>query len=319
MTRFEVYGSNGDVETYLAESLCQKISKDCSTEDNAITVEFQSYLEIDFVRKMKELERHYGGSFLLHNAPHVVIRDGVYLGTFETLKVLAVKEYKIEDMEHFGNTIVVNRRSREEFQACVLAAGRPIVYLNFADGSKKKRNNQGGGDANSNQQQQPVPEYGRVVIELFTDCAPLACENFIKLCTGELGATDEAKLHYVGCPIHRVVPGGWLQCGDIVSGTGNSSLSAIGENGRLADETFTCDFSEPLGGIVGYSTSEPHSIGSQFFITLGKCDWMNGGFEGFGRVIQGYYALKAIEAAPLLNQRPTQPIVVAESGIVELK
>ena len=38
----------------------------------------------------------------------------------------------------------------------------------------------------------------------------------IKLCTGECGANEHAKLHYVGCPIHRVVSGGWMQCGDIV-------------------------------------------------------------------------------------------------------
>jgi len=308
MTRFEIYGSNGDVETYLAESLVEKIAKERGTEENAITIEaFQSFLEVDFVRKMKELERQYGGGFLLHKGTHVILRDGAYFGSYDQLKVAAVKEYKLEDMEHFGNTIVVNRRSREEYQSCVLAAGRPTVFLDFADGSKKKS-----GDA-------PPPVYGRIVIELFTDRAPLACENFIKLCTGELGATEEAKLHYVGCPIHRVVPGGWIQCGDIVSGTGKASLAALGENGRLADETFTCDFSEPLGGIVGYSTSEPHSAGSQFFITLGKCAWMNGEFEGFGRVIQGYPVLKAIESAQLQNQRPAQPIVVADSGKVEFK
>lgn len=310
-TRFEVYGSNGDTDTYLAESLAQKISKDCGTADDEITVIFEAFLEVDFVRKLKDLERQYGGSMLLHKATHVIIRDGVYLGTFGALKALAVSEYKIEDMEHFGNTIVVNRRSREEFQACVLAVGRPCVYIDFVDGSKSKRN--------PDQEGTPTPVYGRLIVELFTDRAPLACENFIKLCTGEAGATEEAKLHYVGCPVHRVVPGGWIQCGDIVAGTGKSSLSAIGDNGRLADETLTCDFSEPLGGIVGYSTSEPHSIGSQFFITLGKCDWMNGCFEGFGRVIQGYSTLKAIETAPLLNQRPAQSIVVAEAGKVVFK
>ena len=308
MTRFEVYGSNGDTETYFAESLVEKIAKERSTEDNPITLDaFQSFLEVDFIRKMKELERQYGGGFLLHKGTHVILRDGAYFGSYDELKKAAVTEYKLEDMEHFGNTIVVNRRSREEYQACVLAAGRPTVYLDFADGTKKR------------DPAVPVPVYGRVVIELFTDRAPLACENFTKLCTGELGATDEAKLHYVGCPIHRVVPGGWLQCGDIVSGTGKSSLAAIGENGRLHDETFTCDFSEPLGGIVGYSTSEPHSVGSQFFITLGKCDWMNGEFEGFGRVIQGFPVLKAIEAAQLNNQRPVQPIVVSEAGKQEFK
>jgi cyclophilin family peptidyl-prolyl cis-trans isomerase len=48
---------------------------------------------------------------------------------------------------------------------------------------------------------------------------PIACSNFIKLCTGEMGKLGDTKLHYLNCPIHRLVPGGWLQCGDIVDGT----------------------------------------------------------------------------------------------------
>jgi len=322
-SHFAVYTANSDVDGYFAHSLAEKLASEYNAKSESdkgagptelTTVSFESFLEVDFVRKMKELERQHGGSFLLHRGTHVLLRDGKYLGTVDALKALAVKEFKMPDLEHFGNPIVLNRRSREDYQQCVLAAGRPIVFLDFADGAKKNRNAEA-----SSSSAVPVPVYGRIVIELFTDRCPMACENFLKLCTGELGATEEAKLHYVGCPVHRVVPGGWIQCGDIVGGTGKNSLAAIGENGRLADENFTFDFSNPLGGMVGWSTSEPHSIGSQFFITLGKCGWMNGEFEGFGRVIQGYTVLKTIETCAANNQRPARPIIIGDAGKIEFK
>ena len=98
------------------------------------------------------------------------------------------------------------------------------------------------------------------------------------------------------------------------SGTGNGSFSAIGKDGRVQDESFVCDFGNPLGGIVGYSTSEAHSIGSQFFITLGPCAWMTGQFVGIGRVIQGFETLRRINLAPTTNQRPNPPIIVSASG-----
>lgn len=47
------------------------------------------------------------------------------------------------------------------------------------------------------------------VSQLFNDIAPLSCENFRSLCTGERGD----GLHYKGVPIHRVVKDGWLQGG----------------------------------------------------------------------------------------------------------
>ena len=105
-----------------------------------------------------------------------------------------------------------------------------------------------------------------------------------------------AKLHYQGCPVHRVVPGGWLQAGDIVLGDGGGSWAAVGKEGKVQEESFVCDFGSPLGGIVGFSTSQAHSIGSQFFITLGACDWMNGDYVGVGRVIQGFETLRRVGA-----------------------
>ena len=138
---------------------------------------------------------------------------------------------------------------------------------------------------------------------------PIACSNFVKLCTPEGG--KEAA--YVNSPISRLVPGGWFQCGDTVDGSGANSISALG-NPKFEDESFSVKFNSNLGGIVGYVSSGPHSNGSQFFVTLGECSWMDNKFVGFGRVIQGYDTLKRIDKAVTRNQRPTPHIKVGSCG-----
>ena len=72
-------------------------------------------------------------------------------------------------------------------------------------------------------------DVGRIVVDLFVDAAPRTCENFRALCTGEKGfsATTRQRLHYKGCPAHRLIPGFMVQMGDISTkndGTGGESI-----------------------------------------------------------------------------------------------
>lgn len=139
----------------------------------------------------------------------------------------------------------------------------------------------------------------------------------MKLCTGEVGVLEDTKtkLHYLNCPIHRIVPGGWLQCGDIVDGSGSNSIAATGGDlHKIRDENLSVDFSEKLGGIVGFSTSSVHSNGSQFFITLGSCPWMNNKFVGVGRVVRGFKTLQQISMEETKNQKPVKSIFISSCG-----
>lgn len=71
----------------------------------------------------------------------------------------------------------------------------------------------------------------RIVIELWPDVAPLACENFLALVTGAKGTSGSSgkRLHYEGCPFHRIVPGFVAQCGDISFGNGTGGESIWGK------------------------------------------------------------------------------------------
>lgn len=144
---------------------------------------------------------------------------------------------------------------------------------------------------------------------------PLACENFLKLCTKTNVPGVQTVFHYQGSPVHRIVRDGWLQGGDIVNGSGGNSVACLDRTGSVPDESFSVDFSCPLGGIVGFSNSGPHSNGSQFFITLGACGWMNSKYVGIGRVVQGYSVLRFLNSLPTNNQRPVANVVVGSCGV----
>jgi hypothetical protein len=69
---------------------------------------------------------------------------------------------------------------------------------------------------------------GRVVVKLYKDKAPLACENFRCLCTGEI--TRQRQLCYLGSKVHRIVPGFCIQMGDFTRGDGRGGTSIYAPN-----------------------------------------------------------------------------------------
>jgi|LauGreSBDMM110SN_4_FD.fasta_scaffold22791_2 peptidyl-prolyl cis-trans isomerase-like 6 len=292
-----VVGSTSDPDVYYARQLAQKIQG-----VNADTkVECKLVLEYEYWPLLESLKAKYGGAVYQHKLAHIVIRNGNYVGSADNLVKICTDEYGIEDALIKTDTIF-NRLAREETQNLLLLTGHKYVYLDFAEQSKKKGQNQ--------------ITYGKIVIELFNDICPVACDNFYKLCTGEKGNIKgiDLALKYAGSNVHRIVPGGWIQLGDIIDGSGNYSIAALNDDGKVRDESYSIDFGCALGGIVGFSTSCPHTIGSQFHITLGPCEWMNDKFVGVGRVIAGYDVLRRIEQLPTENQKPTITVFVENCG-----
>ena len=298
--KISIFGSNSNAEIYLAKEVALAV---LSGQHMSMTdLHFESFLECDYLIKLSELQRETGGRFLTHTHMNVVLIDGEYVGNVQQFIEYSIAKYSIDKSE-YDNMILYDRNAREDFQKCLslLPQSRSIVYMDFADGSPHY-------DIDT-------PQYGKIIIELFDDIVPLASDNFKKLCTGECGANDYAKLHYMGCQVHSVIKNGWMCSGDIVNGSGSNSYAATGTDGYLQDESFTCDFGSDLGGMVGFTTSTSHTIGSQFFITLGDCNWMNGIYQGVGRVLVGFDVLKKIGDVETINQRPQRPITIADAGL----
>eukprot|EP00770_Monocercomonoides_exilis_P013692 MONOS_13639.1-p1 / transcript=MONOS_13639.1 / gene=MONOS_13639 / organism=Monocercomonoides_exilis_PA203 / gene_product=peptidyl prolyl cis trans isomerase-like / transcript_product=peptidyl prolyl cis trans isomerase-like / location=Mono_scaffold00856:25702-26542(+) / protein_length=239 / sequence_SO=supercontig / SO=protein_coding / is_pseudo=false len=123
-----------------------------------------------------------------------------------------------------------------------------------------------------------VTNHGDIVVELWAKEAPKACRNFIQHClTG----------YYDNTIFHRIVKGFCIQGGD-PTGTGEGGESIYGK-------PFALEFHSRLKfnhrGIVAMATpasergiQEVNLNGSQFFITLDKCEWLDRMHTIFGKV-----------------------------------
>jgi hypothetical protein len=67
---------------------------------------------------------------------------------------------------------------------------------------------------------------GRMEIELYHDHVPVTVQNFLSICCGD----NKKKLTYKKCPVHRIVPGRFLETGDITKGTGKGGTSIYGKH-----------------------------------------------------------------------------------------
>jgi cyclophilin family peptidyl-prolyl cis-trans isomerase len=111
---------------------------------------------------------------------------------------------------------------------------------------------------------------GEFTIELYAARAPVTVNNFVFL------ARDG---FYDGTTFHRVLEGFMAQGGDpLGTGLGGPGYEfANEENGLLFDKP----------GVVAMANHGRDTNGSQFFITFGPADWLNGSYTIFGQVIDG--------------------------------
>lgn len=111
---------------------------------------------------------------------------------------------------------------------------------------------------------------GSIVIELYPDKAPLTVNNFVFLAR---------EGFFNGVTFHRVLDGFMAQTGD-PTGTG-----AGGPGYQFANEDNDLTFDKE--GVVAMANAGRDTNGSQFFITFGPAEWLNGGYTIFGQVIEG--------------------------------
>jgi len=111
---------------------------------------------------------------------------------------------------------------------------------------------------------------GEFVIQLYPDKAPITVNNFVFLAR---------EGYYDGTTFHRVLPDFMAQGGD-PTGTGGGGPGYVFQN---EDSDLTFD----KAGVVAMANAGRDTNGSQFFITFGPQEYLNGGYTIFGQVIEG--------------------------------
>ena len=114
-------------------------------------------------------------------------------------------------------------------------------------------------------------EKGNITIDLFEKQVPLTVENFINL--SKSGFYNEVGFH-------RVIPGFMAQTGD-PTGTGT------GGPGYTFEDEFHPELLHKGEGIVSMANRGPNTNGSQFFITYGSTEHLDGKHSIFGKITSG--------------------------------
>ncbi|MBI5960926.1 MAG: peptidylprolyl isomerase [Chloroflexi bacterium] len=124
-------------------------------------------------------------------------------------------------------------------------------------------------------------EAGAIYLDLYQDESPITVNNFVFLAQ---------QGFYNSTTFHRVLPGFMAQGGD-PTGTGSG-----GPGYEFEDETSNGLVFDQVG-LLAMANAGANTNGSQFFITYGLPNWLDGAHTVFGRVYQG------LNTAELLTPR----------------
>ena len=153
---------------------------------------------------------------------------------------------------------------------------------------------------------------GKILFELYIDKTARTSENFRSLCTGERGDGKTGKpLHFKGSKFHRIMPEFMAQGGDITTENGEGGES-IYDSGKFADEDFSLKHNER--GDLSMANTGPNSNTSQFFITFTDCPHLNNKHVVFGKVVDGWNVLDAIEHVGSGNGTPLKTCIIHDCG-----
>jgi cyclophilin family peptidyl-prolyl cis-trans isomerase len=134
---------------------------------------------------------------------------------------------------------------------------------------------------------------GEFVIDLYPDKAPITVNSFVFL---------SREGYFDGVTFHRVLEGFMAQTGD-PTGTGSG-----GPGYTFANEDSDLTFDK--AGVVAMANSGRDTNGSQFFITFGPAEHLNGGYTIFGHVISGMDVVNGITLRnPQLNPDFTGDVI----------
>ena len=157
---------------------------------------------------------------------------------------------------------------------------------------------------------------GKMVFNLFSTVTPKTCDNFLKLCTGELGSTfitgqpAPQNLTYKGSGFHRIITDFMAQGGDFTKGNGTGGVSIYGE--KFKDENFTLKHDKPY--LLSMANAGPNTNGSQFFLTFVPCSWLDGKHTVFGELVEGKEVVEQLKKVSTGKGTPTDTVTIIDCG-----
>jgi cyclophilin family peptidyl-prolyl cis-trans isomerase len=123
-------------------------------------------------------------------------------------------------------------------------------------------------------------DYGKMVLELYRDVAPMHADSFAARCSDGF---------YVNTIFHRVIDGFMIQGGDPKGdGTGGAGYNLKAEFNKLPHIE---------GSLSMARSNDPNSASTQFFVCLGRAASLDGQYTNFGHLIKGYDVLHKIGSA----------------------
>jgi len=152
---------------------------------------------------------------------------------------------------------------------------------------------------------------GTITLKLFEKEAPVTVRNFTGLVRGTRSWMDPktrqmvTKPFFGGITFHRVIPGFMIQAGDPTA-TGMYSAGYT-----IADEFVPALKFDVPGRLAMANTGQLHTGSTQFFITDGTPEHLNGHHTIFGQVVEGQDVVKKIANVPRdSNDKPRTPVII---------
>ena len=153
-----------------------------------------------------------------------------------------------------------------------------------------------------------IADYGKILIRLYPDVAPLTVANFKKLVS---------QGFYDGLIFHRVIDNFMIQGGDPDgNGTGGSDEEILGE---FSSNGFVNNLKHKRGVVSMARSDAPNSASSQFFIChkTSQVEHLDGSYAAFGFVVYGMDVVDDIaDVKTNSSDKPIKDVVITSIKFV---